>query len=102
MPFHQRLLPNQPISTLDEYVASFGGGHGVAAARHRSPESIISVVEQSGLRGRGGAGFPTGRKWRTIATNVQSAPAVVVNAAEGEPGTFKDRLRMMRHIRRGC
>ncbi len=92
MPTHQRLIPDRSVMTIDDDIALFGGGHGLTAARHRNPESIISLVERSGLRGRGGAGFPTGRKWRTIATNADTAPAVVVNAAEGEPGTFKDRL----------
>ena len=54
---------------------------------------MIAEVEASGLRGRGGAGFPTGTKWRTVAAYGSSvlATTVVVNAAEGEPGTFKDR-----------
>lgn len=49
-------------------------------------------MDASGLRGRGGAGFPTGQKWRTVAENALSTlqATVVVNAAEGEPGTFKD------------
>lgn len=53
----------------------------------------MEELEASGLRGRGGAGFPTGRKWRTIVENrsVAEPATVVVNAAEGEPGTFKDR-----------
>jgi NADH-quinone oxidoreductase subunit F len=54
------------------------------------PESVIDLLVQSGLRGKGGAGFPTGQKWKFIP---RSAPVkyVVVNADEGEPGTFKDR-----------
>ncbi|MGH9181834.1 MAG: NADH-quinone oxidoreductase subunit F, partial [Acidimicrobiales bacterium] len=55
--------------------------------------AIIDLVAMSGLRGRGGAGFPTGRKWATVAENrAATGPStVIVNAAEGEPGTFKDR-----------
>ena len=58
-----------------------------------SAEAIIDEIEASGLRGRGGAGFPTGRKWRSVAGFASDvlATTVVVNAAEGEPGTFKDR-----------
>jgi len=87
-----RVLPGQPFGSLDEYLAA-GGGRGVAAARKLGPDSVIDEVEASGLRGRGGAGFPTGVKWRTVAGfATPSAPAtVVVNGAEGEPGTFKDR-----------
>lgn len=62
------------------------------------PDELIAIVGASGLRGRGGAGFPTGVKWRTVRDNRSSAQrtSVVVNGAEGEPGTFKDRtlLRM--------
>lgn len=62
------------------------------------PDELIAVVDASGLRGRGGAGFPTGVKWRTVRDNRSASQrtSVVVNGAEGEPGTFKDRalLRM--------
>ena len=59
---------------------------------------MIEVVEASGLRGRGGAGFPTGNKWRTVAGMGGAEPAtVVVNAAEGEPGTLKDRTLLRRN-----
>jgi NADH:ubiquinone oxidoreductase subunit F (NADH-binding) len=58
-----------------------------------APSEIAATVLDSGLRGRGGAGFPSGRKWQTVAANAAAGhPAtVVVNGAEGEPGTFKDR-----------
>jgi NADH-quinone oxidoreductase subunit F len=87
-----RVLYPYPIATLDEYVKA-GGGEGLEAARQIEPETLIAEIEAAGLRGRGGAGFPTGTKWRTVAENRSSEePAtVVVNAAEGEPGTFKDR-----------
>ncbi len=87
-----RVLHPTPIESLDEYVNN-GGGSGLEAARKLDADAIIAEVDASGLRGRGGAGFPTGRKWRTVrdyASPVERT-AVVVNAAEGEPGTFKDR-----------
>lgn len=82
----------KPFDTLDSYVAS-GGGAGLSAAGSVSPETIIEELAASGLRGRGGAGFPTGEKWRTIKSFASPVlgTSVVVNAAEGEPGTFKDR-----------
>jgi len=88
---HRVLFP-QPIVSLDEYVTT-GGGEGIEAAGAVEADTLIAEVEASGLRGRGGGGFPTGRKWRTVAENRSPAvPAtVVVNGAEGEPGTFKDR-----------
>ncbi len=54
-------------------------------------EAIIEMVKQSGLRGRGGAGFPTGLKWSFINRTAPGDKYVVVNSDEGEPGTFKDR-----------
>ncbi len=92
MPLVSRILPPAPVDSLDAYLAS-GGGRAVAAARKVEPEALIAEVEASGLRGRGGAGFPTGTKWRTIAANRSPdlPTTVVVNAAEGEPGTYKDR-----------
>ncbi|MFH1830761.1 MAG: NADH-quinone oxidoreductase subunit NuoF [Pseudomonadota bacterium] len=55
------------------------------------PQEIVELVTASGLRGRGGAGFPTGKKWSFIPNNSQQPIYLVVNADEGEPGTFKDR-----------
>jgi NADH:ubiquinone oxidoreductase subunit F (NADH-binding) len=85
------LLPPQPIESLDHWLATDVGGLGVAAAQRMGPEATIEVISQSGLRGRGGAGFPTGRKWAGIAGEVGTTRYLVVNGAEGEPGTFKDR-----------
>lgn len=87
-----RVLPSEPVGSLDDYLAA-GGGRALAVARAIGPEAVIEEVANAGLRGRGGAGFPTGVKWRTVAENASAdAPAaVVVNGAEGEPGTFKDR-----------
>jgi NADH-quinone oxidoreductase subunit F len=87
-----RVLSPEPVRTLEAHVDR-GGGKGIAAAKKVEPETLIAEVEASGLRGRGGAGFPTGTKWRTVAENRSGelATTVVVNGAEGEPGTFKDR-----------
>ncbi|MCB1027773.1 MAG: hypothetical protein KDB24_08430 [Microthrixaceae bacterium] len=87
-----RVLDPAPVATFDDYVAG-GGGAGLAAAAALEPSEVIAQVKASGLRGRGGAGFPTGVKWQTVLGNESfTAPtSVVVNAAEGEPGTFKDR-----------
>jgi NADH-quinone oxidoreductase subunit F len=84
------LLSDGPVSSIDAYVEG-GGGKGLAAARERAPEEVIEEVRRSGLRGRGGAGFPTGMKWRTVREDPCPTKYVVCNAAEGEPGTFKDR-----------
>ena len=93
-----RVLDPVPIRSLDEYVDLGGGGKALAAARGVEPVAVIEVVEASGLRGRGGAGFPTGTKWRTVAGMGGAEPTtVVVNAAEGEPGTLKDRTLLRRN-----
>ncbi|MDP9419311.1 MAG: hypothetical protein M3P53_04035 [Actinomycetota bacterium] len=93
-----RILDPSPVASLDDYVAA-GGGRGLDAARKLGPLGTIDHVEAAGLRGRGGAGFSTGRKWRTVAENLSAVvpPTVVVNAAEGEPGTFKDRTILRRN-----
>jgi NADH-quinone oxidoreductase subunit F len=87
-----RVLPLVPYTTLAEYIDA-GGGKGLEAARAVAAETVIEELVASGLRGRGGAGFPTGVKWRTIKSfeSPLLKTSVVVNAAEGEPGTFKDR-----------
>lgn len=61
------------------------------------PERAVGAVEQSGLRGRGGGGFSTGRKWRSCREAPGAQRYVVCNADEGEPGTFKDRVLLSRH-----
>lgn len=62
------------------------------AIPHISPSALIEMVKESGLRGRGGAGFPTGKKWSFIPKDPTLAKYLICNADESEPGTFKDRL----------
>jgi NADH:ubiquinone oxidoreductase subunit F (NADH-binding) len=88
------LLPVSPIKTIDEYLATDTGGLGLKRAQELGPQATIDEVAQSGLRGRGGGGFPTGRKWSGAAGQEGTHRYVVCNAAEGEPGTFKDRALM--------
>jgi NADH-quinone oxidoreductase subunit F len=88
------LLPIEPITTLDAYLATEVGGLGIERAHRVGPEATIDEVMRSGLRGRGGAGFPTGQKWSGIAAQVGDRRYLVCNGAEGEPGTFKDRALM--------
>lgn len=87
------LLPAEPIESLDAYLAA-GGGQGLERAGAIGPGEVISVIRDSGLRGRGGAGFPTGIKWQGLRHDASAKKYVVCNAAEGEPGTFKDRALM--------
>lgn len=88
-----RLIGGRSIDTLARYRTARDGGAGLAIAKAMEPEEVVGVIEASGLRGRGGAGFPTGLKWRTVRKYESDilTTSVVVNAAEGEPGTFKDR-----------
>jgi NADH-quinone oxidoreductase subunit F len=83
-------LIDRPCRSLEEYRAA-GGLRGLEAALGRRPEDVIATVAESGLRGRGGGGFPTGDKWRAIREVGTGERYVVCNAAEGEPATFKDR-----------
>jgi NADH-quinone oxidoreductase subunit F len=87
---HHFLLGSKPYASLSEYRAATKAD-AVALARASSPASILDAVAASGLRGRGGAGFPAGTKWKSIAKHACPVRTVVCNAAEGEPGTFKDR-----------
>ena len=82
----------RPLSLAD-YAAS-GGWAGLARARAMSGAEVIAEVTQSGLRGRGGAGFPAGIKWKTVAGAPGSRKYVVCNADEGDSGTFADRMLM--------
>jgi NADH:ubiquinone oxidoreductase subunit F (NADH-binding) len=85
------LLPAGPITSLDAYLATDTGGLGILRAQQLGPAATIETLTASGLRGRGGGGFPTGRKWSGIASQSGTRRYVVCNGAEGEPGTFKDR-----------
>lgn len=85
-----------PVPNLTDYVAG-GGGEGLERAYTRGPEAVIDEVRRSGLRGRGGAGFPTAVKWETVRADPCPTKYFVCNAAEGEPGTFKDRLLIRRN-----
>lgn len=68
-----------------------GGYEGLRRAVGASPADVLDIIDESGLAGRGGAGFPTGTKWRAVADAVGGPKTVVCNADEGEPGCFKDR-----------
>ncbi|MCD6160435.1 MAG: NADH-quinone oxidoreductase subunit NuoF [Kosmotoga sp.] len=78
---------------IEEYIA-FDGYQGFAKALEMKPSEIVNELKASGLRGRGGAGFPTGLKWEFTMNVNAPEKFIICNADEGEPGTFKDRLIM--------
>src|ERR1051325_103959 len=82
-------LPNS--TSIDTYLAN-DGYKGLEKARDMKPEEIIEEVKASNLRGRGGAGFPTGMKWSFVPRTMPKPKYIVVNADESEPGTCKDRV----------
>jgi NADH-quinone oxidoreductase subunit F len=89
------LTTNMHVANLPdiEVYQSLGGYKGLAKAlREYEPAEIIDAVKKSGLRGRGGAGFPTGMKWGFVPKDSGKPVYLCVNADESEPGTFKDRL----------
>jgi len=77
-------------ASVEDYLAA-GGYEGLKKALAMTPDEILREVEESGLRGRGGAGFPTGRKWRTAAGYDVFPKYVACNGDEGDPGAFMDR-----------
>jgi len=81
-----------PVS-LPDYLAH-GGYRGLKRALELAPEAIVKEVTDSGLRGRGGAAFPTGIKWKTVLDQRASQKYVTCNADEGDSGTFADRMLM--------
>jgi NADH-quinone oxidoreductase subunit F len=80
-------------SSLDDYRSS-GGYAGLTRAFELGPEGVVAEVTASKLMGRGGAAFPTGRKWAAVAAQPAQPHYLVCNADESEPGTFKDRVLM--------
>jgi NADP-reducing hydrogenase subunit HndC len=96
MPAEQRIVLERAgridPESLDDYLLNGGYEALGRALTQMSPIEVLAVTDQSGLRGRGGAGFPTGRKLQFVARAPGSPKYVVCNADESEPGTFKDRL----------
>src|SRR5450759_1548885 len=78
-------------TNLDRYL-ELDGYKAVQKAISMGPDAIINEVKASNLRGRGGAGFPTGMKWSFVPRGSSRPKYIVVNADEGEPGTCKDRV----------
>ncbi|MCH8119602.1 MAG: NAD(P)H-dependent oxidoreductase subunit E [Planctomycetes bacterium] len=79
---------------LDEYIRNDGFKALQKCVNQMSPDEVISVIEGSGLRGRGGAGFPTYRKWSAVRNSKSDKKYVVCNGDEGDPGAFMDRMLM--------
>ena len=79
---------------LDEYIAKGGYAAFEKALFTMTPETICKEISDSGLRGRGGGGFPAGRKWESVRRNVSDVKYVVCNGDEGDPGAFMDRSIM--------
>lgn len=88
--FKNRRTDGRPCS-FDEYRAAGGYEALATALRDLKPEGLVEMVLASGLRGRGGAGFPTGRKWQSIKADAPHPRYIQLNTDEMEPGTFKDR-----------
>src|SRR3954468_10613521 len=86
---------NEPgIQTFDVYRKKGGYASVEKALKTMTPDAVTEEVKKSGLRGRGGAGFPAGMKWSFIDKKSDKPRYLVVNADESEPGTFKDRYLM--------
>ena len=89
---------NEPNSyTLDFYMKNLRGYEGLRKALTLKPNDLIEQVKASGLRGRGGAGFPTGMKWQFVLKDTPKPKYICCNADESEPGTFKDHVLMERN-----
>ena len=91
-------LVREPRSyTLDFYLQRLDGYQALRQALGMTPDQVIDAVKASGLRGRGGAGFPTGMKWQFVDKKSPRPKYICCNADESEPGTFKDHLLMERN-----
>ncbi len=77
---------------IEEFIAENGYQGLGKALTEMTPDQVIETIEKSGLQGRGGAGFPTGRKWKFVRMAKGDKKYIVCNADESEPGTFKDRI----------
>ncbi len=91
-PFLSKFQGQPEARAIDHYLARGGYQGARKAIEQHKPDELIELVKQSGLRGRGGAGFPTGMKWGFVPKKVPKPRYLCVNADESEPGTFKDRM----------
>jgi bidirectional [NiFe] hydrogenase diaphorase subunit len=98
VPFFQRqkkvVLENSGVidpERIEDYIAASGYSALIKALTEMSPREVMDEVTKSGLRGRGGAGYPTGLKWSTVSKSVGTQKYVICNADEGDPGAFMDR-----------
>ena len=103
-PILTRFVHEPNAHTLDFYL-QHDGYEGLRKALAMTPDRVIEMVKASGLRGRGGAGFPTGMKWQFVVKDTGGPSYLVCNGDESEPGTFKDHLLMERNphlVIEGC
>ncbi len=98
VPFFQRqkkiVLENSGVidpERMEDYIAADGYAALIKALTEMTPREVIDQITKSGLRGRGGAGYPTGLKWSTVSKSVGTKKYVICNADEGDPGAFMDR-----------
>jgi len=92
----ENILLRDKVAELEGYFAA-GGYRALKKALAMTPAAVIEEVKKSGLRGRGGAGFPAGLKWSFIPGDAPGPRYLVCNADEGEPGTFKDRELILKN-----
>ncbi|MBW2242064.1 MAG: SLBB domain-containing protein [Deltaproteobacteria bacterium] len=97
--WHGHVWPEKPDSeglALDLHGEIDRSAAALRRAEELGPEAVIGAIEASGLQGRGGAGFPAHIKWKSVRAQAEERRYIVLNADEGEPGTFKDREVLMR------
>lgn len=91
-PLVNAMVKNNIRQTGEILLADSPAGVGLAKAQQLAPEEVVDIIAQSKLRGRGGAGFSTGLKWKLASQTQAEKRFIICNADEGEPGTFKDRV----------
>jgi NADH:ubiquinone oxidoreductase subunit F (NADH-binding)/NAD-dependent dihydropyrimidine dehydrogenase PreA subunit len=94
LPLVTRHLGAIDPESLEAYAAVGGYASLQRALKEMTPEAVLETVDQSGLRGRGGGGFPTGRKWRFCRETPGEVKFIICNGSEGDPGAFLDRAVM--------
>ena len=96
-PLTQHIRPGLPPLTFKEY-ERVGGYEAARTALGMAPQAVQDLVKASGLRGRGGAGFPTGAKWALAREADGTGKTIICNADEGDPGAYMDRKIGRAHV----